>query len=97
MSASNHGRSIAARAAYAAGGIAVFIGLAEAAHVVNILAGPSGLVAGVALVVAVFAACWYVWRVRPMLHPVPPARRSGTRGTEVTAEPPALAGTAASR
>ena len=70
MSTSHHGHSIAVKAAQAAGGIAVFIGLAEAAHVVSVLAGPSGLVAGVALVAAVFAACWYVWRVRPLLHPV---------------------------
>ena len=70
MSTSHHGHSIAVKAAQAAGGIAAFIALAEAAHVVSVLAGPSGLIAGTALIVAVFTACWYVHRVRPMLHPV---------------------------
>ena len=70
MSTVHHGRRGAVKAAQAAGGIAAFIALAEAAHVVSVLAGPSGLIAGVALVAAVFAACWYVHRVRPLLHPV---------------------------
>ena len=91
MNASTHGRRAAVKAL---GVIAVILVTAEAASVAEQL---FGFLAGAALVGAVFAACWIIWRVRPLLHPVPLARRSGTREAEVTAEPPALAGTIASR
>ena len=90
MSTSHHGRRGAVKAAQAAGGIAAFIGLAEAAHVVSVLAGRSGLVAGVALVAAVFTACWLVHRVRPLLHPVsqPPREpQFPAQAGNATAEP----------
>ena len=91
MNASNHA---AAKAAMAAGGIAAVLVVCEAA---NLAGRHLGVIAGAAVIVAVFAACWLVHRVRPMLHPVPLARRSGTREAEVTAETVTLAGTAASR
>ena len=91
MNASNH---VAVKAASAAGGIAAVLAVCEAA---NLAARRFGTMAGVVVIVAVFAACWLVHRVRPMLHPVPLARRSGTREAEVTAETITLAGTAASR
>jgi hypothetical protein len=62
------------KAAQAAGGILAFVGLAEAAHVVSVLAGPSGLIAGAAVIVAVFTACWLTFRVRPALRLARPAR-----------------------
>ena len=73
MSTSHHGRRPAVKAAQAAGGVIAFIALAEVAHVVSVLAGPSGVIAGGAVICAVFAACWYVFRVRPLLHPARPA------------------------
>ena len=73
MSIVHHGRSPLARLALAAGGIAAFIAVAEAAWVVSVLAGPSGVIAGGAVAVGVFAACWYVFRVRPLLHAARPA------------------------
>ena len=88
---SNHARSPLARIALAAGGIAAVLAVCEAA---NLAARHLGTLAGAAVVTFVFAACWAVTRIRPLLHPVPLARRSGTRDAEVTAEPPALAGTA---
>ncbi|MGO8729841.1 MAG: hypothetical protein ACLQK8_24690 [Streptosporangiaceae bacterium] len=91
MNASNH---VAVKAASSAGGIAAVIAVAEAARLAS---RAFGITAGAAVIGAVFAACWIIWRVRPMLHPVPLARRSGTREAEVTAEPAALAGTIASR
>jgi hypothetical protein len=83
-----------ARLILAAGGIVAFIAVCEAAHVVSVLAGRAGVIAGAAVICAVFTACWYVFRVRPMLHPVPLARHSGTREAQVTTETPTLAGTA---
>ena len=91
MNASKH---TAVKVASAAGGIGAVL---VAGEVADLAARHYGVTAGAALICAVFAACWFVHWVRLMLHPVPLARRSGTRETEVTAEPPALAGTGASR
>lgn len=73
MSTVHHGRSPLARIALAAGGVAAFIAVCEAAWVVSVLAGPSGVIAGGAVIAAVFAACWYVTRVRPALRAARPA------------------------
>ena len=75
MSIVHHGRSPLATLALAAGGIAAFIAVAEAAWVVSVLAGPGGVIAGAALICAVFAGCWYYFRVRPMLRLARPARK----------------------
>jgi hypothetical protein len=73
VSTSHHGRSPLARLILAAGGIAAFTAVAEAAHVVSVLAGRSGVIAGGAVIAAVFTACWYFFRVRPMLRAGRPA------------------------
>lgn len=91
MTPSDHGRPPLARLVLAAGGIAALAAVCECA---DLAARYFGALAGAALICAVFAACWAVRRVRPLLRPVPPARCGGTREAEVTAEPPALAGTA---
>ena len=91
MFASKH---TAVRVASAAGGIAAVVVVGEAANLASRTFGP---LAGAAVIVVVFAACWLVHRARPMLHPVPLARRSGIREAEVTAETVTLAGTVASR
>ena len=91
MNTSHH---VAAKVASAVGGIAAVFAMCGAADLAARRYGP---IAGAALICAVFAACWFVHRVRPMLHPVPLARRSGVREPEVTAETITLAGTAASR
>ena len=88
MNTSNH---VAAKVTMA---VAAVLTVGEAA---NLAARYFGTLAGAVLIGAVFAACWLVHRVRPLLHPVPLARRSGSRDTEVTAETVTLAGTAASR
>ena len=88
MSTSNH---VAVKAASA---VTTVLAVCEAA---NLASRTFGTLAGAALIVAVFAACWIVHRVRPFLHPVPLAPRSGTREAEVAAEPVTLAGMAASR
>ena len=88
MFASNH---VAAKVAIP---VAAVLTTREAA---SVAARYFGTLAGAVLTGAVFAACWLVHRVRPMLHPVPLARRSGSRDPEVTAETVTLAGTAASR
>ena len=90
MNTSHHA---AAKVASAAGGIAAVAVVCEAAQLAS---RALGVIAGVAVITAVFAARWIIWRVRPLLHPVPLARRSGTREAEVTAETVTLAGTAAS-
>ena len=92
MTASNHGRHLLARIILAAGGIAVFLAVCGAA---DLAARHYGTLAGVAVISGVFAACWAFRRVRPLLHPVSLARRSGVRDADVTAEAPVLAGTAA--
>ena len=91
MHASNH---VAVKAASAAAGIAAVL---AAAWVADLAARHYDLIAGAALIVSVFAACWVIRRFRLLLHPVPLARRSGIREADVTAEPPALAGTATAR
>ena len=91
MNASNH---VAVKAASAAGGIAA---VAAVIGTADLAARALGTMAGVVVIVAVFAACWLVHRVRPMLHPVPLAHRNGTHEPEVAAETVTLAGTAASR
>ena len=73
VSTSHHGRRPAVKAASAAGGVVAFIAVCEAAHVVSVLAGRSGVIAGGAVIAAVFAACWYVTRVRPLLRAARPA------------------------
>ena len=94
MNPSNHRSRPLARIALAAGGIGALIAVCEAA---DLAARHRGAIAGAAVITFVFAACWIIRRVRPLLHPVPLARRSGTRETEVAAETVTLAGTAASR
>jgi len=91
VSISNH---VAVKAASAVGGIAAVLAVAWAAGLAARHYGPIG---GAAVIGSVFAACWVVHRFRPLLHPVRLARRSGIRETDVTAEPPALAGTTAGR
>ncbi len=91
MNASNHAT---VKVASAAGGIAA---VAVAAGAAQLAAAAFGVMAGAAVIGAVFAACWVIWRVRPFLHPVPLARRSGTREPEVTHETITLTGTIASR
>jgi hypothetical protein len=73
VSISHHGRSPLARLILAAGGIAAFVAVCEIAHVVSVLAGPGGVIAGVMMIAAVFTACWYVVRVRPQLRAARPA------------------------
>ena len=73
MSTSHHGRSPLARLILAAGGIVAFIAVCEAAWVASVLAGPSGVIAGGAVICAVFTACWYFFRVRPALRAARPA------------------------
>lgn len=73
MSVSHHGRRPAVKAAHAIGGIVAFIAVCEAAHVVSVLAGPAGVIAGGAVIAVVFTACWYVFRVRPALRAARPA------------------------
>ena len=67
MTASNHGRSAKARLALAVGGVSAVVAVAGVAR---LAARELGTTAGVALIAAVFAACWLVHRVRPLLHPV---------------------------
>ena len=87
MSTSHHGRRAAVKVAYAFGGILAFVALAEAAHVVSVLAGPSGVIAGGAVIGAVFTACWYVFRVRPLLRAARPAPVRLPAPAEVMPEP----------
>jgi hypothetical protein len=85
MTASHHGRRPVVKAAQALGGIVAFVALAEAAHVVSVLAGPAGLAAGAALTTAVFAACWAAHHVRQLLHPA----RDCEPATPAESRPPA--------
>ena len=64
MFASKH---TAVRVASAAGGIAAVVVVGEAANLASRTFGP---LAGAAVIVVVFAACWLVRVARPMLHPV---------------------------
>ena len=87
MSTVHHGRSPLARIALAAGGVAAFIAVCEAAWVASVLAGPAGVIAGGAVIAAVFAACWYVARVRPALRAARPAPVRLPEPAEVMPEP----------
>ena len=100
MSTVHHGIRLGVKIRRAAGGVAAFVAVCEAAHVIYVLAGGGerGTVAGVALVGAVFTACWLAFSVVPQLrHPAPAARPARGRDPEMITEPVALAGTAASR
>ena len=90
MTTSNHGRHAAVKAA---SGIAAVLAVCEAARLASQTLGP---MAGAAVIVAVFAACWIVSRIRPLLHPAPRPRPAPGRDPEM-AHPVILAGTAASR
>jgi hypothetical protein len=68
VTTSNH---VVTRAVYAVGGIAVVAVVCEAA---NLAAMARGAMAGAAVIVAVFAACWIIHIARPLLHPARPAR-----------------------
>jgi hypothetical protein len=74
VSTVHHGVRPAAKAARAVLGVVAFVTVAEVAHVVSVLAGPSGVIAGVAVAGVVFAACWIIFRVRPALRLARPAR-----------------------
>ena len=65
--------SVTRRLILAAGGVVAFIAVCEAAHVVSVLAGRAGVIAGGAVICAVFTACWYFFRVRPALRAARPA------------------------
>ena len=69
MTTSKHGRRPLARLALAAGGVGTLIAVAAAAQ---FAAHRLGATAGAALAGAVFAGCWIVFRVRPLLHPARP-------------------------
>lgn len=73
MSTVHHGRRASVKAAQIIGGVVAFIAVCEAAHVVSVLAGPGGVIAGAAVIGVVFMACWYFYRIRPALHAVRPA------------------------
>jgi hypothetical protein len=61
----NHGCRTAVKASIA---VAAVLAVAEGA---NLASRAFGVLAGAALVGAVFAACWLVFGVRPVLHPQP--------------------------
>ena len=69
MNASNHGHHAWVKGGV---GIAVVVALAGAAQQAS---RHFGVLAGAAVVTVVFAACWIVHRVRPLLHPVSQAPR----------------------
>jgi hypothetical protein len=79
MTASNHGRRTAVKAA---AGLASFILVAEAA---NLAAQARGVLAGVAVVAMAFLACWIVTQARQLRHPVPVPRPSRGRDPLVSA------------
>ena len=93
MSTSHHGVRLGVKARRAAGGVVAFVGVCEAAHVVNVLlGGERGVIAAVALVCAVFTACWLAFSVVPQLrHPAPARHRARGRDPEPITEPVALA------
>jgi hypothetical protein len=67
---SNHA---AAKAVYAIGGLAAVAVVCAAAI---LAAGALGAMAGYALIAGVFAACWIIFCVRPLLRPAPRPRAS---------------------
>lgn len=70
MNPSKHDRSPLARIILAAGGITAVLAVCGAA---DLAARYYGTLAGAALISGVFAACWIVFRVRPLLHAARPA------------------------
>jgi hypothetical protein len=70
LNPSQHDRSRRARLVLAIGGIAAVLAACGAA---DLAARRYGTLAGAALIAAVFAACWIVFRVRPLLHAARPA------------------------
>lgn len=68
MNASNHGHHAWVKGGV---GIAVVVALAGAAQQAS---RHFGVLAGAAVVTVVFAACWIVHNIRPLLHPARPAR-----------------------
>jgi hypothetical protein len=86
MSTSHHGIRPAVKARRAVGGAVAFVAVCEAAHVVSVLAGPRSVMAGAAVIVAVFTACWIIFRVRPVLRPADRARRCEPAAVPVLAE-----------
>lgn len=56
----------------AAAGIATTAGICEAA---NLASQEYGIPAGAAVIAVVFAACWIIRNVRPLLHPAQPVRK----------------------
>jgi hypothetical protein len=68
VNASNHGSRVWLKGAL---GIAVVAALAGAAQQVS---RHFGVLAGAAVITAVFAACWITRNIRPLLHPARPAR-----------------------
>jgi hypothetical protein len=79
VKASNHLRHVAVKTAWAAGGVASVIALCLAAGAVSRLTGLNG---GIALVAAVFASCWLIFRDRPARHPAPGRRVAPGRDPE---------------
>lgn len=78
MNSSNHA---AAKAVYAAGGIAAVAVVCEAAHLAS---RARGAMAGYALIAAVFAACWIIRSFRSLLHPVQRRPREPQMASPVT-------------
>jgi len=83
VSTANHA---AVKAASAIGGIAAFAAVIEAA---DLASRACGVTAGAALIVAVFAACWIIHRIRQALHPVRPRASVPHRPVMDDCEPPA--------
>ena len=81
MTASNnHGPRAAIKAACAV--VATLIAVSAIADGIGALAGPG---AGVAFVLAVVVACWWIFRDRPARHPALPRRKSRGRDPEIAA------------
>jgi threonine/homoserine/homoserine lactone efflux protein len=85
MTASNHGRRTAVKAA---AGIAVFLAVAGSA---DLAARARGVLAGVAVIAMAFLACWIAVQFRQLRHPAPARRRSRGRDRELVTAPAALA------
>ena len=69
MNASNHGRKAAIKAACIS--VAILAAVVLTVDGVGYLAGAR---AGVAVIAAAFAACWLIFRDRPVRHPAPDRR-----------------------
>ena len=79
MKASSHGWRTAAKVILVP--VAVLAAVSAIADGINALAGPQ---AGVAFVLAVVAACWLIFRDRPVRHPAPDRRVAPGRDPETT-------------